>query len=159
MNGAVIIVMLVMGVIGGAIGHAKGGKEVLGFVAGLILGPIGWLFIAILPTENRTCPDCKEAIKKDAAVCKHCGRRLGSPAQRPASMGTWHPDPTGRFTHRWWDGAQWTARVARTSAGGTFEEGFDPIADVPREWSCPKCDRRNEAERRFCGKCGDLVPT
>lgn len=24
----------------------------------------------------------------------------------------WHPDPTGRHDHRWWDGSQWTEHVA-----------------------------------------------
>lgn len=24
----------------------------------------------------------------------------------------WHPDPTARFTHRWWDGQRWTHTVA-----------------------------------------------
>lgn len=24
----------------------------------------------------------------------------------------WHPDPTGRYEQRWWDGAQWTEHVA-----------------------------------------------
>ncbi|GIF06924.1 DUF2510 domain-containing protein [Actinoplanes siamensis] len=31
------------------------------------------------------------------------------PAGPPAS---WQADPTGRFRHRWWDGARWTDRVA-----------------------------------------------
>ena len=24
----------------------------------------------------------------------------------------WHPDPSGRFHYRWWDGRQWTAQVS-----------------------------------------------
>lgn len=27
---------------------------------------------------NRTCPDCRESIKSDAVVCKHCGRRFSA---------------------------------------------------------------------------------
>lgn len=26
--------------------------------------------------------------------------------------GTWAPDPTGRFAHRWWDGTRWTDAVS-----------------------------------------------
>jgi hypothetical protein len=43
----------------------------------------------------------------------------------------WHPDPTGRHDHRWWDGTQWTEHVADAGvagvdpldAGGTADEG------------------------------------
>jgi hypothetical protein len=35
-------------------------------------------------------------------------RGLGRPS--PAA---WHPDPTGRFDQRWWDGALWTEHVMR----------------------------------------------
>ncbi|HUR14818.1 MAG TPA: DUF2510 domain-containing protein [Mycobacteriales bacterium] len=32
------------------------------------------------------------------------------PAAAPAAG--WHPDPSGRFHHRWWDGERWTADVS-----------------------------------------------
>lgn len=32
----------------------------------------------------------------------------GSPYSPPA----WHPDPSGRFHYRWWDGHQWTSHVS-----------------------------------------------
>lgn len=31
----------------------------------------------------------------------------------PAVAAGWHPDPTGRNQHRWWDGQAWTAHVVR----------------------------------------------
>jgi hypothetical protein len=46
--------------------------------------------------------------------------RLGKPQMtgsldgRPIDevpLGSWQPDPTGRFVHRWWDGAVWTDLV------------------------------------------------
>jgi hypothetical protein len=30
----------------------------------------------------------------------------------PASPPAWHPDPSGRFHFRWWDGSQWTSQVS-----------------------------------------------
>jgi membrane protease YdiL (CAAX protease family) len=30
----------------------------------------------------------------------------------------WHPDPYGRFAHRWWDGEAWTASVTANDGGG-----------------------------------------
>jgi hypothetical protein len=31
---------------------------------------------------------------------------------RPQSPPAWHPDPSGRFHYRWWDGSQWTSQVS-----------------------------------------------
>jgi Protein of unknown function (DUF2510) len=39
----------------------------------------------------------------------------GEPDMRtswPHSPPAWHPDPSGRFHFRWWDGYQWTSQVA-----------------------------------------------
>lgn len=47
------------------------------------------------------------------------GTGEAGPAVPPAA---WHPDPTGRHQHRYWDGARWTAWVA--DAGIT---GRDPL--------------------------------
>jgi hypothetical protein len=51
----------------------------------------------------------------------------GTPAAQPvaaaaASGGGWHPDPTGRHQHRWYDGSAWTDQVADNGANST-----DPI--------------------------------
>ncbi len=38
-----------------------------------------------------------------------------SPATDPSrrhSPPAWHPDPSGRFHYRWWDGTQWTSQVS-----------------------------------------------
>ena len=31
---------------------------------------------------------------------------------QPQSPPAWHPDPSGRFHYRWWDGTQWTSHVS-----------------------------------------------
>lgn len=39
----------------------------------------------------------------------------GPPAAEPGwphSPPAWHPDPSGRFHYRWWDGSQWTSQVS-----------------------------------------------
>ena len=33
-------------------------------------------------------------------------------ANWPQSPPAWHPDPSGRFHYRWWDGSQWTSQVS-----------------------------------------------
>ena len=42
------------------------------------------------------------------------------------SAGGWHPDPTGRHQHRWWDGTQWTDQVADGGVTAT-----DPMTPPP----------------------------
>ena len=51
----------------------------------------------------------------------------GVPTAQPVAAaapgaGAWHPDPTGRHQHRWYDGAAWTDQVADNGANST-----DPI--------------------------------
>lgn len=37
------------------------------------------------------------------------GSSIGS--RPPVSPPAWHPDPSGRFAYRWWDGTAWTSTV------------------------------------------------
>ena len=46
----------------------------------------------------------------------------GNPWAGRVSPPAWHPDPTGRFDLRYWDGALWTEHVTR---GG--EQATDPV--------------------------------
>lgn len=43
----------------------------------------------------------------------------------------WHPDPTGRHDHRWWDGEQWTEHVA--DAGVAAVDPLDGGATQPQD--------------------------
>ncbi|MBA2435711.1 MAG: zinc ribbon domain-containing protein [Pyrinomonadaceae bacterium] len=75
---------IVGGFVGALIGQRKG-RTGEGAVLGLILGPIGWLVVALGPDyktaqESRKCPFCAELVKKEANVCKHCGRDLPASA-------------------------------------------------------------------------------
>lgn len=57
------------------IGSSKG-EAGSGFVAGLVLGPLG-LILAILSSGDRAkCPDCRETVKRAARICPHCRARL-----------------------------------------------------------------------------------
>ena len=69
--------------VGALVGERKG-RRGEGAALGAILGPLGWLLIALGPdykaererTESRKCPFCAELVKREAKVCKHCGRDL-----------------------------------------------------------------------------------
>jgi len=83
-----VILWLICAFIGMGIGKGKG-KAGAGFALGLFLGPIGIIIIALMKEntakveaealasgEMRKCPYCAELVKKEAKVCKHCGREF-----------------------------------------------------------------------------------
>jgi len=75
--------MLIGGLVGALIGRSRG-RLVDGLGWGIILGPIGWLIVALGPDVKiaqaamrmRKCPSCAELVQPDAKVCKHCGRDI-----------------------------------------------------------------------------------
>jgi len=84
----VLIIWLSSPVIGYLIGKSKG-REGAGLLLGLLLGPLGWLLVAVGPNyrnkqvmniseEKNNCPYCKELIIKGAIKCKHCGSMLNT---------------------------------------------------------------------------------
>lgn len=61
--------------IGAAIGQKKG-RLGAGIFFGFLLGPIGWLVIAVGPDNRRKCPECKGVVPEGARKCMHCGTDL-----------------------------------------------------------------------------------
>jgi len=68
----VVLGILLPGGIGYTIGRGRdrGGA---GLLLGLLLSWLGVLICLFLPTGGMKCPACRERIKFDAIVCKHCG--------------------------------------------------------------------------------------
>jgi hypothetical protein len=77
-----------------------------------------------LLTEFRSRPDIAESVARDVdvALAEPIDRGDASSSATESPAGGWHPDPTGRFEQRYWDGESWTEHVAR---GGT--RSTDPV--------------------------------
>jgi hypothetical protein len=71
-----IILWIIFSLIGYIIGKPKG-KESLGAILGLLLGPIGILIIVIMENQNITkCRTCFGKVDVLAIKCMHCGADL-----------------------------------------------------------------------------------
>jgi ribosomal protein L40E len=64
------------GLIGAIIGTSNG-RSAEGFLWGILLGPIGWIIVAVSPKAyGRKCPYCLAGIPREAVKCRHCGSNL-----------------------------------------------------------------------------------
>jgi hypothetical protein len=68
----------------------------------------------------------------------------------------WHADPTGRFQHRYWDGAAWTDQ-ARSDGEVTTDPLFAPpgstaavlVSDSPLTWRAAPLNGRGQRATRI----------
>ncbi|HUP85178.1 MAG TPA: DnaJ domain-containing protein [Acidimicrobiales bacterium] len=65
----------------------------------------------------------------------------------------WYPDPTGRYSHRRWDGEGWTSRVF--AGAGAIEDAIPVVVPSGHKVYCRVChavDRAGDWRRR-CRRC------
>jgi hypothetical protein len=72
------------GVIGGLCALPRGGSVGLGFVFGMLFGPIGWAFSLLVLKPSHLCAMCRSVVAGDARKCAHCGHDLRSEIQKVA---------------------------------------------------------------------------
>ncbi|MDO9289499.1 MAG: zinc ribbon domain-containing protein [Thermodesulfovibrionales bacterium] len=75
-----VILLAIAGIVGSIIAIRKGRSPMVWFFLCAIV-PLLIAVIIVLPPlaskgYTKRCPYCAEIIKKDAIVCKHCGREL-----------------------------------------------------------------------------------
>ena len=69
--------------IGLLLGSGKG-RSFMGFVLGLLLGPIGWVIVICLSNVKFKCPHCGGGMPSgNFTVCRHCGRELPQQLRPP----------------------------------------------------------------------------
>jgi hypothetical protein len=70
-----VLIALIGGLVGLLIGQLKN-QPAVGFGLGLLLGPIGWLIMAVMPNAGPRCPACKSVVNKGATRCVNCGSSI-----------------------------------------------------------------------------------
>jgi ribosomal protein L32 len=118
-----VVVWLICGFAAAAIYSNKGRSGAAAFIVGVLFGPIGVL-LALLSSRDtaaverkaltegaiKKCPYCGELVRREAVVCKHCGRDIpatvynvpeGHAAILPgATAGLWHCSACGGLVRR-----------------------------------------------------------
>jgi hypothetical protein len=72
-----LIFWVIMGIVCAIVAHQKRRNVIGWFFLGVLFSLISLVVLIFLPTIEDTkdtipCPYCKEPIKKDATMCKHC---------------------------------------------------------------------------------------
>lgn len=69
--------------VGALIGWSKG-RMTAGIIWAAVLGPIGWIIVALGRSKRQVCPECAKPNQPDAVVCRQCGANLKRSMQRTA---------------------------------------------------------------------------
>lgn len=69
------IFTFVMIVIGALIGQNKG-RIGAGIILTILLGPLGWILVALGPNMKPKCPACGGIVVVGMRKCKNCGEKL-----------------------------------------------------------------------------------
>lgn len=96
-----LIVWIIGGILAGVIASSKG-RNALGWVLlAVLLTPLAVLVLLVLPNlkeqraaaaaaaDNKKCPKCAEAVKREALVCRFCGHEFavsGVPQAGPSRV-------------------------------------------------------------------------
>jgi len=75
-----LISLVISAAIGALIGERKG-RLGAGALFGVLLGPLGWLIVALGPNMKPKCRACGGVLNPNAIKCVHCGSDVGHSAR------------------------------------------------------------------------------
>lgn len=76
--------LTVVCIAGGALVGWIKGRTLAGVVWAALLGPIGWIIVALSPSRLPPCPECGKGNPVNARRCRHCGVDTQRSRQRTA---------------------------------------------------------------------------
>ncbi len=93
------------------VASSKGRSGFAWLLLGVLFSVFALILVALLPSRKPIprdpgapgpethvlCPDCKEPVRNEARVCKHCGAKLVPLSEQPLEPML----PTGTDTRRW----------------------------------------------------------
>ncbi len=74
----------VISIAGGALIGLSRGRMTAGIIWAAVLGPIGWIVVALARSKRLACPECAKPNQPDAIACRQCGANLRQAMQRTA---------------------------------------------------------------------------
>jgi hypothetical protein len=69
-----VLAWIVGGALIGALLGDRKGRAGFGAASGLILGPLGWIWVALGPDKRPPCPHCGKPISGGLMKCPSCGQ-------------------------------------------------------------------------------------
>lgn len=79
-----MIGLTVVSLAGGALIGWTRGRVLAGIVWAALLGPIGWIIVALGKSNRPLCPECGKSSAFSGKACRHCGVNLAQAQRRTA---------------------------------------------------------------------------
>ncbi len=67
-----LAVLWLVGIIVSMLISIPRGNAVIGFIVGLLLGPLGILVVLFISDRRPRCMHCKQLVEADDVICPHC---------------------------------------------------------------------------------------
>ena len=98
---------VICGGVAAFVADSRGANPGLGFLAGVLLGPLGIVIAMFMGSDadrarkqvasgsKKACPRCAETVQRAALVCKHCGHEFPAEQRKELAL---PPDTTAAVT-------------------------------------------------------------